>query len=41
MATAIIEQFNSKSKCWNKLYDMDAKDFNSNDLIHINKYNNN
>ena len=39
MATVIIEQFNPKTKCWNKLYDIDANDFNPNDPIGVNKYN--
>lgn len=39
MATAIIEQFSLKSKCWNKLYEMDACDFNPHDSVSTNKYN--
>lgn len=39
MATVIIEQFNPITQCWNKLYDIDAKDFNPNDPIGVNKYN--
>jgi hypothetical protein len=38
MRTAIIQQFNPASGCWNTLYEVDASNYNENEPIAINKY---
>lgn len=38
MGTIIVEQFNPKTKCWNKLYEVDESKFNKNEPITVDKY---
>ena len=35
----IIEQFNPRTQCWNKLFVIDEDDFDPNSTIKVNKYN--
>lgn len=38
MGKVIIEQFNPNSKCWNKLYEVDADNFDPNEPYKMDKY---
>lgn len=38
MAIVIVEQFNPKTNCWNKLYEVDADKFDPKAPFGVNKY---
>lgn len=38
MATVIVEQFNPRTNCWNKLYEVDADEFDSKAPFRVDKY---
>ena len=38
MRTIIVEQFNPRSQCWNKLYEVDSDEFDPEAPIAVDKY---
>jgi len=38
MGTITVEQFNPKSQCWNKLYEVDAEDFDQDAPFAMDRY---